>query len=304
MALIDQINVVNCKASEVLGTGLAGCQLDFGIIKAIALLERGYKFPTTGVTKSVIQTLQQQGKLIFLGGVIGFADKTPESNYETNANTGIKKLVLEMPYEFEMQFDNGLNFQKALTSLSGHSNYDMVLFDNEDRLWATFNKAGEVKGLSLGLHQKGNYAFKDGQKSSSQKLMLQLTDRNEIDLRACAIALPDASYTDFDGVNQVTLTSTGVSAGTVVILKAMLGDNSHLVQGLISGNFKATKNGAPLNVTAVSYTTNPDKITLTIPAVVANDVIEIQLYDNAIPSNIIMVSGTLYKSNKLVVTVA
>jgi hypothetical protein len=288
---------VNCSASDVLGTGLAGCRQDRKRVVALGLLQRGTKIDAD-VTKAFIQNLQQTVKLIYLKGVVTFADNTPENNYATADGSGIKSLISKMPYEFLATFDNGVNFSKALKSVSGHGNYDLVLFDVEDYMWVTQNLSGDIKGYTLGIHDSGKYMGQDGVNKSSQTLMLQLTERNEIDERMGWIKPVDFTPSDLDGVNDVTITiDTIANASTTIVFTPLLIDGSHLVEGLIVSNLKVTRNGATIAPSAISYVTNAGKVTLTVTANTTADVVTVSL------NGTILSLDTLYKSNVATKTV-
>lgn len=303
MARPTGVNLVNCSASGVLGTGLAGCKTDRKRVVALGLLEKGYIF-SGDITKSSMQTLQQQGKLIYLKGVITFADNTPDPTIVTREGSGLKTIVGKLPYEYVATFDNGYNFQKALNALDGNGNYDLVLFDVDDRMWFTENKAGDVKGFSLGMHNNGNYKGNDGTNAASETLSLQLTDRAEVDERMAQFLPTDFGASDLDGVNEVTITiNPVVAAATTLVFAPKLQDMSHLVEGLVIANFKFTKNGSAITPTGLSYTTNPGYITVTVPSVTAADIYTIITNDAALVTNIIKTTlGTLYKADVATVT--
>lgn len=297
MATPIGLNVVNCGASDVLGTGLAGCKIDRKRVVALGLLQRGTKIDAN-VTKAYIQNLQQTGKLIYLKGVVTFADNTPDDSYATADGSGIKSLISKMPYEFLATFDNGINFQKALKSISGNGNYDLVVFDVEDVMWFTQNLAGDVKGFSLGMHESGKYMGQDGTNKASQTLMLQLTERNEVDERMAWLKPLDFTPNDLDGANDVIIVIDPITtASTTIVFTPTLIDGSHLVEGLILANLRVTRNGITLTPSAISYATNMGKVTLTVSANTTADIVTIKLYDAIIPANTILSLDTLYKSN-------
>lgn len=304
MAVPSNLNIINCAAGDVLGTGLAGCRTDMKRIVALFLIERGYKFEAD-ITKASIQTLQQQGKVIWLSGVVTLTDSTPDNSIDTAPGSGIKTLLTEFPYEYMVTFNNGINFQKALTALSGYANYDLGLMDVDDQVWLTQNKAADVKGYALGMHQKGKYVGANGEARAQQSLFLQLTDRNEVDARACWVKPDDFSATDMDGVNDVTITIDPVEDGdTTIVFTPTLIDGSHLVEGLLIANLALKSNGTPVVPSAISYVTNPGKVTLTVSARTAAQVLTLETYDSGAASNIIKQStGVLLKSNTATATV-
>ena len=293
MALEDQINKVDCTASGVLGTGLAGCRIDRDRVTAIGLLSRGFKFAEE-ITLEYMRELQQEGKLIMLQGVITFVDNTPEDTVITRDGSGIKKVAGQMPYEYAATFDNGVNFHKALTSLSSYEGYDIVLFDVNNTLWLTSTKSGEYKGFSLGMFQNGKYTGANGTDSASQTVTFQLSNRLEVDSLMSWVTNEnlDFTYDELQGVNEVLITVDPiVAASTTIVVDAYLLDGTHSVDGLLTGNFELTRNGVVLAQTVVQSPTTK-KYTFTVTANTAADIVTVSL--NGI---ILTTLGTLYKSN-------
>ncbi|MCY7291344.1 MAG: hypothetical protein LH615_04095 [Ferruginibacter sp.] len=305
--LIDQLNVVDCSSGASKGAGLAGCKKDMKRVTTIGLLQKGYRFPLTGVTKALLLLLIKKGTLKILKGVENFEDTTAEHSYETVAGSGIKKLILKNPYEYNASFDNGIDFNKALNSIAGKGQFDLILWDVEDQMWVTQTKSGDVKGFDLGIHEAGNYKGNDGTKASSQMLTFQLNDRGEIDDRIANILAVDYSPTELDDFNDVLLTINPVAPlATTLVAKAMLNDKSHFADGLVNTNFRLKKNG---NVIAISPSqvvadSSAKTYTFTITAAAVNDVYTLETYDSTDQTNVILNPlGFLYKSNLATVTV-
>jgi len=303
--MVTGLNLLNCSSSDVVGTGLAGCRNDRKRVVAIGLLSKGTKLVGV-VDKAAIQLLQQTGKLIYLKGVITFADNTPDPTIVTREGSGFKTLVSELPYEYLATFDNGQNFQKALKSISGNGNYDLVLWDVDDVMWLTQNLAGDVKGYALGMHNSGKYVGNDGTNAASQTLMLQLTERSEVDERMSFVKPEDFSSNDIDGVNDVKIAIDPIAAlSTDIVISPYLLDGSHLVEGLTVSDLKVTRNGVAIVPTAVSYITNEGKVTLTVSANTAADIVTVQLWDATLVKSIILSpADVLYKSNVATAVVA
>lgn len=293
MSLETQQNTINCGANGVLGTGLAGCRIDRKRVTALGLVQKGFVFAEE-ITKAYMRSLQEDGTLIMLQGVVSFEDSTADDNIITRAGSGIKVVAGKNPYEHTVTFDNGVNFHKALTSLSGFGNYDLILFDVDNTMWDTQTKSGSYKGFTLGMFENGKYIGANGTDASSQSILLQLIDRAEIDERMSWINASelDFSPSELTGVNEVLVTPNPIVAGTSIVVSAFLLDKTHPVEGLLFGNFAVTKNGAANNPTVAVYSSTTKKYTLTVGAMVATDVIEVSL--NGI---ILTLADVLYKSN-------
>lgn len=303
MAAIDQLNLVDSSGITAGGTGLAGNKIDRDRIVAIGLLKKGYVF-TAEVNKALMQSLQQSGDLIFLKGVTELADKTPDHNYRTANGSGLKSVTGKNPYEYDVTFENGAAFSKALNSLEGNGNFDLIFWDKNDVVWLTQNKAGDIKGFTLGMHAVGNYKGDDGTNGATNMMMLQLKDRNEIDLRQGWIKPDDFAAEDLDGVNDVAFTISPVAAAaTTITFKALLNDKVSFVSGLTLPKLRVMKNGAVIVPSAIASSSSDKTYTLTVAAAVAADIFTVETYDSVATSEIILLTGVLYNSNKATVTV-
>lgn len=300
MALEDQINKVDCSGAGVLGTGLAGCRIDRKRVTALGLLTKGFVFAEE-ITKEYLRELQQNGTLIMLQGVVSFVDNTADDAIVTREGSGIKKVAGKMPYEYSATFDNGINFHKALTSLSSYEAYDLIVFDVDNTLFGTTPKSGGLKGLTLGMFENGKYMGSNGTDAASQTVTFQCINRIEWDLYAGWITNEelDFVYTELTGVNEVLVTVDPIVAGTSIVLSAFLLDKTHPVEGLLFGDFKVTKNGIANNPTVATYNAGTQKYTLTVGALVASDVVDVSL--NGV---VLTPLDVLYKSNTASVIVA
>jgi len=301
MTLETQINTINCGANGVLGTGLAGCRIDRKRVTALGLRDKGGKF-TTAIDKSSLRALQVADKLTMLQGVVSFTDATAEDTIITRAGSGIKVVAGQNPYEYVVEFDNGINFHKALTALSGFGNYDLVLFDVDNTMFLTTTKANEPKGFTLGMFQNGKYTGANGTDAANQTITLQLIERAEIDERMSWITTDnlDFSYGELTGVNEVLVTVDPiVTASTTIVLSAFLLDKTHPVLGLLVGDFTVTRNGVAVIPSAIAYNATTKKYTLTVTANTTADVMTV-----SVKGIVLTPADVLYKSNTatLVVT--
>lgn len=293
MTLEEQINRVDCSASGVIGTGLAGCRMDRKRVVALGLVKKGFLF-TALITKAYLRTLQKDGTLIMLQGVVSFADNTADDNFITREGSGLKVLAGKNPYEYTATFDNGINFHKALTSLSSYDAYDVVSFDVDNTMFGTTPKLGGIKGLSLGMFENGKYTGSNGTDSASQSVSFQLSNRIEWDSYAGWINNDDLDFiaSELTGVNEVLVTLNAIAPGTSIVASAFLLDKTHPVEGLLVADFKVTKNGLVIVPSAVVYSAVTQKYTFTVAAMVATDVITV-----AIKDTILTLLDVLYKSN-------
>lgn len=299
--LEDQINTVNCEGQGVLGTGLAGCRIDRKRVTALGLLRKGFKFAEE-ITKEYMRELQQDGTLIMLQGVVSFADNTADDNIITREGSGEKVVAGKNPYEYTATFDNGINFHKALTSLSSYQAYDLILFDVNNTMFGTAPKSGGFKGLTLGMFENGKYTGSNGTDAAAQTVTFQQTVRLEWDLYGAWIANDelDFVYSELTGVNETLITvDPVVAASTSIVASAYLLDKTHSVDGLLVTDFTVTRNGVVIVPSAVVQSPTTKKYTFTVTANTAADIITVSL------KNVVLTPlDVLYKSNTATVVVA
>jgi hypothetical protein len=300
MALEDQINKVDCSGAGVIGTGLAGCRKDRKRVTALGLLTKGFVFAEE-ITKDYLRELQQNGTLIMLQGVVSFADNTADDNIITREGSGEKVVAGKNPYEYTATFDNGINFHKALTSLSGYNAYDLIVFDVDNTMFGYAPKSGGLKGLTLGMFENGKYTGSNGTDAAAQTVTFQQTVRLEWDLYAGWVSNDDLDfvYSELTGINEVLVTvSPIVTASTSIIVDAYLLDKTHSVDGLLVGDFKVTRNGAVIVPSAVVQNATTKKYTLTVTANTTADIVTV-----AIKDVVLTTLDVLYKSNTATVVV-
>jgi hypothetical protein len=248
-----------------------------------------------------MRSLQQDGTLIMLQGVVSFEDGTADDNIITRAGSGIKVVAGKNPYEYNVTFDNGINFHKALTSLSGYNAYDLILFDVDNTMFMTVTKANAPKGFTLGMFENGKYMGANGTDASSQTVSLQLIDRAEVDERASWITSDqlDFTYSELDGVNEVIVSVNPIiTASTTIVVSAFLLDKTHPVEGLLVADFSVTRNGVAITPSLAVYNATTKKYTLTVTANTTADIVTVSIKDT-----ILTLADVLYKSNTVTVVV-
>lgn len=295
----ELLNRVNCSGSGVLGTGLAGCKFDINRVIAIGLLTKGFKF-AQDPDKDYMRDLQQAGTLIMLQGIVSFTDATADDNITTREGSGIKVVAGKNPYEKTAMFDNGLNFHKALTTISGYEQYDIVLFDVNGSMIVTVAKDGSPKGFTLGMFENQKYGFANGTDSNSQSVLFQMIDRAEFDSNAGWYTTEELDFfpSELTGINEVLVSvAPVVTASTTIVVDAYLLDKTHSVDGLLTGDWELTKNGTVLAQTVVQSSTTK-KYTFTVASLSAADIITVRL-----KNTVLTPLDVLYKSNTATVVV-
>jgi hypothetical protein len=308
MALIDQLNVVACSQSDLLGTGMEGCTFDWNRVETIELSPRGYAY-TEEQNLANIKEGQQKGDLIILQGIKSFALVPVDPNINTADGSGYKTVTGEMPYEYDVMFDNnGVNYWKALRMLNSKDRYNVAFYDVEGNKIFTQTKAGVVKGFGVKMLFVGQYKGKEGNNPAEVKMQLQLADFQEMERQTWVSGeeLDFSAGSDLEGVNDVNLVASPLAVGgTSLVVSALLLDKSHFVNGLIASNFIVKRNGTPVVVSAVAADANAKTYALTIPAASAGTY-TVSTWDAALSSFVVLSagSGLLYKSNVATIVVA
>ena len=290
----ELLNKVNCGGSGIIGAGLAGCKFDINRVTAIGLLQKGFKF-TQDPDKDYMRDLQKAGKLIMLQGIVSFTDATADDNIVTRDGSGIKVVAGKNPYEKTAMFDNGINFQKALVSISGYENYDIILFDDLGSMIVTIAKDGSPKGFTLGMFEYQKYMMSNGADKSSQSILFQMIKRAEFDSNLGWYTTEELDFfpDELTGVNEVLVTVNPiVTASTTIVLSAFLLDKTHPVEGLLVADFKVTRNGNVVVPSGLAYNSTTKKYTLTVPANTTADIVTVSL-----AGTILTTLDVLYKSN-------
>ncbi len=308
MALTDQLNVVACSQGDLLGTGMEGCTFDWNRVATIELSQRGYAY-TDEQNLANIKEGQQKGELIILQGIKSFALVPVDPNINTADGSGYKTVTGEMPYEYDVMFDNnGVNYWKALRMLNSKDRYNVAFYDIEGNKIFTQNKAGVVKGFSVKMLFVGQYKGKEGNNPAEVKMQIQLADFQEMERQTwiSGDTLDFSADSDLEGVNDVNLIASPLAASdTELVVSALLLDKSHFVDGLLVSNFKIKKNGVAVVASAVVADASAKTYTFTIPAASAGTY-TISTWDSTLGTYAIMNagSGLLYKSNIATVIVS
>ncbi|WP_296683238.1 hypothetical protein [Flavobacterium sp.] len=301
MALIDQLNVVACSQGDLLGTGMEGCTFDWNRVATIELSPRGYAY-TDEQNLANIKEGQQKGDLIILQGIKSFALVPVDPNINTADGSGYKTVTGEMPYEYDVMFDNnGVNYWKALRMLNSKDRYNVAFYDIEGNKIFTQNKAGIVKGFGVKMLFVGQYKGKEGNNPAEVKMQIQLSDFQEMERQSwiSGDTLDFSADSDLEGVNDVNLIASPLAVSdTELVVSALLLDKSHFVDGLLVGDFKIKNDGVDVVASAVVADSVTKTYTFTIPAAEAGTY-TVSTWDSSLSSYIVLkaASGLLYKSN-------
>ena len=267
MALSNQIIVVPSSKADLLGTGLEATAFDWDRVETIELSSRAYVYPSTDQTLATIQASQVANDLIILQGIKSFKITAVEPQINTADGSGYKTVTGELPYEYEVMFDNnGVNLWKALRKLNSKDSYNCAFYDVEGNKIFTSNKAGTVfKGFHAKMLFTGQYKGKEGNNPAEVKMNIQLADTGEMERQVwiSGDTLDFDAKSDLDGVNDLYLATTGTTPTTATTSWSFtntLGDRSQYVAGIPLANWAIKK----VNVSTGA-------ITYVIPSAVAEN---------------------------------
>lgn len=308
MATISNIlNVVSCGLNASLGTGTKGCEAFFKKVSSFWLTQEGFKFDgARTLDEDYVQELQAEGKLIVLKGIKTFTDNSEDDVLETLEDGTIQTARLGL-YQFAVQFINGLYYHSALHSLSSFGAYDVLFVDNDDNILGTAASDGSLKGFTVGQLQASKLSFATDAVGQKQGLMLQLTERSEVDSNYVYVQGSglDFSPKQIDGVNEVVLSfaSAPANLATTISVKAVLKQDNSVFTGAAFGDFLLKVDGVTGNPTGGDDSVTAGTYVLTVAALATNEVLDISLYDNVNNRAAIELDNCLYKSNTATATV-
>jgi hypothetical protein len=321
MALANQIIVVPSSKADLLGTGLEATAFDWDRVETIELSSRSYVYPSGDQTLALVQAAQVAGDLIILQGIKSFKITAVEPQINTADGSGYKTVTGELPYEYEVMFDNnGVNLWKALRKFNSKDSYNCAFYDVEGNKIFTSNKAGNVfKGFQTKMLFTGQYKGKEGNNPAEVKMNIQLADNGEMERQVwiSGETLDFDAKSDLDGVNDLYLatTTTVTATSTTWSFTNTLADRSQYVAGIPLANWAIKKvnilNGQVFYIipTAVSENSVTKVVTLTHGVIGTGAVASVITATNptvsSIDSNTIQLASTklLYKGATAAVTI-
>lgn len=291
MALSNQIIVVPSSKTDLLGTGLEATGFDWDRVETIELSARSYVYPTaTDQTLASVQAAQVSSDLIILQGIKSFKLTAVEPQINTADGSGYKTVTGELPYEYEVMFDNnGVNLWKALRKLNSKDSYNVAFYDVEGNKIFTTSKSTTLgvpnyKGFQAKMLYTGQYKGKEGNNPAEVKMNIQLADTSEMERQVwiSGETLDFDAKSDLDGVNDlyisnVSTVTTGALTWTVGVT---LADRSQFVSGLSASQLwikKTVTSTSAVSYIAITATPTLDTVaktyTLTMPTTPSNPIV-------------------------------
>lgn len=306
MAALNTIyNLVSCGAGAVLGTGVKGCRQFIKKASSIWVTPDGFEFDgTQTLDETYVQLLQAQGKLIILKGIKTFTDNSSEDVFET-LDDGTKQLATLGLYELAVSFINGLAFHAALHSLSSFGSYNILFVDRDGNVLGTKADSGALKGFSTNYLQAMKLSWATDSEGQKEGIGFQLSSRAELDTDYVYIQqaqLGTYKPQNTDGIHEVVLTFNSVpaDAGTTIVVDAKLKQNQQAFTGGLTGDFLIKRDGVTESQTVAE---SDGTYTFTVAALVANEVITVELYDTSNSREVIAKDTDLYQSKTITATV-
>lgn len=303
MALLNQLNRVVCGAAGFIGSGTKGCKLDPSNIAAFILLPIATSI-SEELTRELVLEMQKKGSLIVLPNAYNVEWNSEENITSESPTQGIQSLVREGKYSFTAEFDNGVQFQKVLSSLAGQGRWDVLLVDDADNIWGTEGRDGSLRGFRTSMVAHNPYTFLAGTEGAKTSLTVQLARPREFNQSVAVITAESLDFypSDLDGANEVVLTIVNSSVGALEV-RTVLMDNDTFVEGLTADDFLVKANGATVDATNVAAKPETKSYTVTAVGISADDIVEIKLYDSASNSPVIAVGASpdevLYQSREV-----
>lgn len=297
------LNVIECGASNVLGTGLKGCKTFFKKTTSLWIFPAGFELDSTEeFGQSYIDQLKAEGNLIVLKGVRTFTDNSGDNNVE-ELEDGTKQVTRLGLYEFACKFVNGLYFHAALTSLSSFGNYDVAFIDRDGNILGTKAASGKFKGFSVGMLQSDRLEWGTDSAGQKEGLMFQLLERSELDSDYIYIQRSQLTYNPnkVEGVNEIELSyPSGAAAGTSLTVKAVLKSDGSPFVGLPAANWVVSNDGVTETPTGDDSGTGGTYV-LTVGTMVGGDVIAVETIDGN--NTVVTIDNYQYKASPKTVVV-
>lgn len=310
MATIRSIaNKKACSGVNGANTGKLGCLSLFGSPAHLIPLSRGTKLlGTESFNIALIKNLVQTGKAIPLMDASTFEDMSAEDAYTTNSS-GEKRLNLKGLPEYKLTFEEGHEFYREIAKLETYKSYDFIIGDDEGNWMMVVDNNGNYQGFSAGhvTPELTKRKVKGGE-SESKSILVQFLDRSQFDrnyviLHADQLDFSPSDIPTVNGANLKLDTIPSSTDTTLVVDVTLSTDRTSTIEGLDDeALWSVKKGGADVTISGVTEGT-PGKYTLTIPALAAQDELEIDLYDSVANSHIIDSSDILYRAESLKVTV-
>lgn len=295
----------NCT-TDFTGTAIGTCDvLDFGDMKGIGLVKKGWSIPITdgevALDAAAYTALVKDFTFLPFVGIYDFTQDTPENETNTSS-TGVLSEIRAGKPQFSFMFTKGSCFHKSLYQKRGNSLWDYFLIFEQGVLFATNADKTRVKAFDGGFLSVNTLNFTQGTDPQMSSAQVQLLNAPEFNLRN--LWLPFTKVGDLGaitGIIETTVTVDPVAPGTAVSASIVSTCNKDSVILDLDEVANFTLGGVQASATtisAVSYNATTSKYDFTVtPALVGADTVIINLLgEDSL--------GNIYKGVSNTVTVA
>ena len=295
MATLKSIAGKNgCGGDGSIATGKKGCQIPFGTPKHAIRLTKGTVIPsTTEFTLSYVLSLIAAGKAIVVMSATAFERLSGEDAMSTTSE-GIESLnVLGLP-KYKLTFQEGHEFYRQLSKLTGYKNSDWLIIDDSGNMKIALNSNNDFVGFTAGQVNSEMVMEKvSGGDAESKSLTIQFINRKQWDQNYTIVKNEQLGFDweEVDGANPVNLELITVptATDTEIVFSALLAsDNNTPVEGMEKEQIEILVDGVAAEIATLTEADN--EYTATIPVLTGASVISIGI------KSIINIEDVLFSS--------
>lgn len=298
----ELINSGLCALQNVLGTEISkGCVSQIQAAKSIWAIAPGEEFRAGEEFESEKKRLILASKLVVLNGVNTFEENGSEDAMETLADDTMG-VTNEGKYKFLATFTNGMYFNKALHSIKGFRNWNILIVDGKG-VWGTKTTLGGLTGFTTGMIQPQKLQVGTNAALQKEGLNFQFTERADLDVDFGFIV--DTTARKQKGVTQIELSFVNAPSDSdaVLTVRAVLAQDKSIAFGGVGfAKFLIGKGTTTSAATGGTDSTITGRYPLSTTAINAGTTVTVKLFSEN-SSVIVGPDGDYYKSNLLSATV-
>ncbi len=263
---------------------LGGLFCDEEQVYAFLLVDRSVRFDPATFTKTVLDNLIQQDKIIGAVKFFSAEDIDVDPTY-TDSSTGESTKQTDGIKKWNFMFNKGNCFQNEIQKLDRSERYSFMPIFKSGAILGQLMKDGKIKGFNVKLFT-GVKKIKTAAEGGGSVLRVDILP-DAMKYWQGQSAILESEEVDFNELNPVTgvsvdITSPLVAAATSTKVKVSNLCAKSPVTGLTTpDNWKLVRNGAIEAITAVAEVNG--EYTFTHAALVANQEVSFEIYDAGYP---------------------
>lgn len=297
-----------CGSSQTPNTGKLGCLSLFDAPDSLLAIRKGFKIPANTVFDLAYLTpLIQKGDIIPLINASSFEDVSSEDTYSTNS-AGVKRLNLKGLPEYKFMYEEGNEFYRELDKMTSFKAFDFIIGDVKGNWMVTVNSDGSYGGFTAG-HATAELRKNSvqGGDAESKSLLIQFLDRLQLDRNYSILHQDQLDFvpSEIPAVNgcHIELVAVPADSDTKIDVTVHLNsDHTTTVAGMDKTEFLIKVDGATA-VIALATESPEGQYQLDIPALSTGEIVTIETFSGGTNSNVAEVSGVLFRSVLVTVTV-